>query len=46
MYSSIKISEFLHRKKEVVHIDPDAEYALVTVKHHHKGVVLREKKKG
>lgn len=46
MYSSIKISEFLHRKKEIVNIDPDAEYALVTVKLHHKGVVLREKKKG
>lgn len=46
MYSAIKISEFLHRKKEIVEIDPDAEYALVTVKLHHKGVVLREKKKG
>ncbi len=46
MYSAIKISEFLHRKKEIVNIDPDAEYALVTVKLHHKGVVLREKKKG
>jgi len=46
MYSSIKISEFLHRKKELVRIDPDTEYSLVTVKLHHNGVVLREKKKG
>lgn len=46
MYSPIKISEFLHRKKEPVKIDPNEEYSLVTVKLHHKGVVLREKKRG
>jgi type I restriction enzyme, S subunit len=46
MYSPIQISAFLHRKKETVKIDPNKEYSLVTVKLHHKGVVLREKKKG
>jgi len=46
MYSSIKISDFLLRKKEPVRIDPETEYSLVTVKLHHNGVVLREKKKG
>ncbi len=46
MYSPIKISEFLHRKKEPVQIEPNKNYSLVTVKLHHKGVVLREKKKG
>lgn len=46
MYSPVKISAFLHRKKEPVTIDPNKEYSLVTVKLHHKGVVLREKKKG
>lgn len=46
MYREIRISEFLHRKKELVKIDPEQEYRLVTVKLHHKGVVLRELKKG
>ncbi len=46
MYSPVKISEFLHRKKEPVKINPNKEYSLVTVKLHHKGVVLREKKRG
>ncbi len=46
MYKTVRISEFLHRRKETVVIKPDAEYDLVTVKMHHKGVVLREKKHG
>lgn len=46
MYEPIKISEFLHRKKEQVVLNPDEEYSLVTVRLHHKGVVLRQKKKG
>jgi len=46
MFSPIKISEFLCRKKEPAKIEPDKEYSLVTVKLHHKGVILREKKKG
>jgi type I restriction enzyme S subunit len=46
MHRAIRISEFLHRKKEFVRIDPEQEYRLVTVKLHHKGVVLRERKKG
>ena len=46
MFKPILIGEFLHRKKEPVTITPDKFYSLVTVKLHHKGVVLREKKKG
>ncbi len=46
MYKTVRISEFLHRRKETVFIKPDVEYDLVTVKMHHKGVVLREKKRG
>jgi type I restriction enzyme S subunit len=46
VYNTIKISEFLLRKKEPIRIDPDKEYRLVTVKMHHNGVVLREKKRG
>lgn len=46
MYNPVKISEFLHRKKELIKIDPNKDYSLVTVKLHHKGVVLREEKKG
>ena len=43
---TIRISDFLHRSKHSVKLDPEKEYALVTVKLHHKGVILREKKKG
>jgi restriction endonuclease S subunit len=46
MSKAIKVNQFLHRKKDKVNINPDNEYSLVTVKMHHKGVVLREKKKG
>ncbi len=46
MLKAARIGEFLHRHKESVSIEPDHEYSLVTVKMHHKGVVLREKKKG
>lgn len=46
MYKPIKIREFLRRKRVSVHLKPEEEYKLVTVKLHHKGVVLREKKNG
>ena len=46
MSSSIRIGEFLHRKKVPVEIDPALSYSLVTVKLHHKGVVQRERKLG
>jgi restriction endonuclease S subunit len=42
----LRIGDFLHRKKIPVVIEADKEYSLVTVKLHHNGVVLREKKKG
>lgn len=46
MYRTVRISEFLHRKRVHQPIEPSVEYALVTVKLHHKGVILREKKLG
>ena len=46
MFKPILIGDFLHRIREPATINPDKLYSLVTVKLHHKGVVLREKKKG
>jgi type I restriction enzyme, S subunit len=46
MYNSVKVSEFLHRVKVPVELQPEQEYSLVTIKVHHKGVVLRNKTKG
>jgi type I restriction enzyme S subunit len=46
MYKTYRISDFLHRRKDAVEIAPDAEYNLVTVKLHHKGVILRSRKIG
>ena len=46
MGNKIKIKDFLCRKKEAVRIDPNNEYSLTTVRLHHKGVILRERKKG
>lgn len=46
MDKPILINEFLRRKRVPVKIMPDQVYSLVTVKLHHKGVVLRETKKG
>lgn len=40
------IEDFLHRVKDPVKIEPDKDYKLVTVRLHHKGVALREIKKG
>jgi len=42
----VKIADFLKRIKRPIRLDDDKEYKLVTVKMHHKGVVLREKKLG
>lgn len=46
MYKPIKVSEFLHRFKEPVELEPEQEYSLVTIRNHHRGVVLRNKTKG
>ncbi|MBN3909294.1 MAG: restriction endonuclease subunit S [Nostoc sp. NMS1] len=46
MYKSVKVSEFLHRVKVPAELQPEQEYSLVTIKVHHKGVVLRNKTKG
>lgn len=40
------IGDFLKRIKRPVDLDPEREYKLVTIKMNHKGVVLRELKKG
>lgn len=42
----VKIGDFLKRIKRPIRLENDKEYKLVTVKMHHKGVVLREKKLG
>lgn len=46
MNKTVRISDFLHRRKDAVRLEPDARYSLVTVKMHHKGVIEREKKQG
>lgn len=46
MYKPIKVSELLHRFKEPVELEPEKEYSLVTIRNHHRGVVLRNKTKG
>lgn len=46
MLTKVRIGDFLHRKRIPAEIDPDKEYSLVTVKLHHKGVVLRGTKNG
>lgn len=42
----VRIGDFLHRAKSPVSLRDEEEYRLVTVRMHHKGVTLREKKKG
>ena len=46
MLNTLKIGDFLHRKRIPIIIEPETEYSLVTIKLYHKGVVLRGKKKG
>ena len=46
MYKSIKVADFLHRVKVPVELQAEQEYSLVTIKVHHRGVVLRNKTKG
>lgn len=40
------IGDFLKRIKRPIELKPHQEYKLVTIKMNHKGVILREKKKG
>lgn len=42
----VRIGDFLHRAKSPVPLCEDEEYKLVTVRMHHNGVTLREKKRG
>jgi restriction endonuclease S subunit len=45
-WRQVRIGDFLHRAKSPVSLRDDEEYQLVTVRMHHNGVTLREKKKG
>ncbi len=45
-YQKVQIGSFLKRIRRPVELLPEQEYKLVTVKLNHKGVVLREIKKG
>jgi restriction endonuclease S subunit len=45
-YKAVKIGDFLKRIKRSIVLENKKEYKLVTVKLHHKGVALRELKKG
>lgn len=45
-YQKVQIGSFLKRIRRPVKLLPEQEYKLVTVKLNHKGVVLREIKKG
>ena len=42
----VKIGDFLHRIKRPIVLNSNNEYKLVTIKMHHKGVILRGFKKG
>jgi len=44
--SKVKIGDFLHRIKRSISLNPNDEYKLVTIKMHHKGVILRGLKNG
>ncbi len=45
-WTELKIGDFLKRIKRPLGIDGDVEYKLVTIRLHHKGVLLRGKKMG
>ena len=45
-WKKVKIADFLHRQKQQIKLNPEQEYALVTIRVKHKGVQLREMKKG
>ena len=44
--AKVKIGDFLHRIKRPITLNTNDEYRLVTIKMHHKGVILRGLKKG
>ena len=45
-WNTVKLGDLLKRRKTAVKIIPDKDYKLVTIKLHHKGVVLRNIAKG
>lgn len=44
--AKVKIGDFLHRIKRPITLKPEVQYKLVTIKMHHKGVVMRGTKRG
>ncbi len=45
-WKTVRLGDFLHRQKQPIQLDADKDYALVTIRTKHKGVRLREMKKG
>jgi type I restriction enzyme S subunit len=45
-WEKVRLENILLRKRELVNIKPSKQYKLITIKLHHKGVVLREEKCG
>jgi type I restriction enzyme, S subunit len=45
-WDKMKLDDILIRKRESIKVKPNKEYKLVTIKLHHKGVALRETKRG
>jgi len=45
-WQKVKLGDFLHRQRNPIRLDAEQEYALVTIRVKHKGVQLREMKKG
>jgi len=45
-WQTVKLGDILERKKNLIEIEDDKEYKLVTVKLYHKGVTLRKVAKG
>ena len=45
-WRKVKVGDFLIRVKDLICIEKDKEYNLVTIKLYHKGVLLRKKELG
>lgn len=45
-WHKVKVGDFLIRVKDLIHIEKDREYNLVTIKLYHKGVQLRKRELG
>ena len=45
-WQKVKIGNFFKRIKRPIKLEKDKSYKLVTIRMHHKGIVLREEKQG